>query len=367
MCSMSMSMGMDLRQSQRLEMRAILEQRLTQAMRCEMTQKLEMRMYLRREDECKKLYEKALERGDVHAYQGHGLTFEYARVRRAELPRDVAAMHSCGFAHCLFSTWEALLFGKQIALARGSWLLFVVPDFFEPAMPETYLQYVAVHEHGEEATLGQHDLATKLEFAISKQEREITRYLQWLEDRYPEKFTDVFANQTRIVLPDSDEFQAVLNLRSQAEYAQRVREMIEGFEWPYRLLQKLSLYERKSRDVEDLIRKACASAVNIAGGMPTSMALSEVVGKVREVLAAYLRPVKEGARFICWPRAKEVYREARSSIATAFDHTRERRKRHLEEDPSSYVRELQSLGGAGVLPLDGVLATKLDDALAAVA
>lgn len=365
-----MHLGLSLQTSQKLEIRASMEARLELAMRIEQKLVIELRLYLQREDEFKKLYAAALKRGDVRWYEKHGLRFEYARIRRKELPAMLANERSCGFAHCLYEAWDALLFGQTIALARGSWLLFVCPDFFAPlTFPETYVEYVAVHEHGEEVTLGHHDLASKLEFATALKEQTLTRYIRWLEDHYPEKFADVFSNQTRIVLPDSDEFQQMLELKSQADYAGHVRKMIEGFKWPFRVLQKLSLYEHKSREVEEELQRGCVVASGIAHDLSASTTIADAIAILDNALVRYLRKVLLQRRFVCWPRAKAAYRNHRSLVAAEFDQYRDRRQQLLlqihgqEHGLTAFIKEVGETGGTGMLPTTGILSPDLDEAL----
>lgn len=227
-------LSLSLCQCQRESLRQILEEKIAQALKHRQVQKLELKLYLAFEDRFTALYREAGERGDLRQFNRHGLAFEYARVRRHEVP-DVAETYGCGFAFCKFG----------VLRQTATWHLFVIDDFFAPLeFPETYIEYVAVHEHGEEVTMGMHELAIRLEFAIAKKERKLLPYLRWLDQHYVTRFTDVFSQHMHVILPDSEALQCVMEHQHQREYAANVREYIEKFEWPYRVLQKLSKYAK---------------------------------------------------------------------------------------------------------------------------
>jgi hypothetical protein len=367
---LGMGMCLSLQQSQALTLRQTMEERLIQDMRITQVQKLELKQYLEREDSFKRLYRDALKDGRVAGYNKHGLKFEFALVGKKELEGSIRGGDSCGYAHVLYDPWEALFHGQKIAMARGSWLLFVVPDFFAPiVMPKDIIQFVAVHEHGEEITLGQHYLATKLEFAVSRNERKIAPYLLWLENNYTAKFVDVFSNATRIVLPDSDEFQRELELRSKAEYAKRVREMIEGFEWPFRALQKMSLFQKRSKDVQGLILGVYTSiAHRLSEAMPIDANIGSVVKALRDEITDLLRKrAKPLSHYICASNLQGAYREVRPVLVKAFDQLRNSRRAMLDGrgELARFVEEIASLGTSG-FPSDGVFSSDIKEVLSAL-
>lgn len=363
---LGMSMRLDV--SQQLSLRQTLEAQL--AVQMSITQKLvlELRLYLKREDECKRLYADALERGDVHQYQGHGLTFEYARVRREEVPSHILNLCGCGFAHCLYNGWDALLGGTKFAMARGSWLLFVVADYFAPVgFPEEFLQYIAVHEHGEEVTLGEHHLATKLEFAVAKRERKLARYIDWLESHSPGKFTDVFSHHSRIELPDSNEFQRLLEKASRSEHATRVRQMIENFEWPAATLQKLDRYEKQGRELQQALITALTRLTQFANDLPISWPLPEAKENICQQLTAVVQVGKEQARYLCLQNFQPIYQLLRRDLALAYAKYRVRRQDVLQLRPDGqdiYLAEIKEGGEA--LPTSGVFSLNFREAMEAL-
>ena len=166
----SMGMSLVLRQSQSLEMRQHLEQTLSQALVVKQSLKLQLALYQEREDAATKLYGKAMRKGMVRQYQGHGMTFEFALVSKKDVPEWIWKQCGYAFSHCLMKCWDIMVGGEMYARAKGSWLLFVIHDM-HANMPEEVIQYAAIHEFGEMITLGDHNLASKLEFAIAAQEK----------------------------------------------------------------------------------------------------------------------------------------------------------------------------------------------------
>lgn len=365
---MSMGFSMSLRMSPQLSMRQTMECKLTQEMRIEQKMVLEMRMYLEREDVCTKLYQKALARGDVQQYNGYGLTFEYARVKRHEVPKDILDSCGCGFAHCLFNVWEALLGGSKYAMARGSWLLFVVTDFFSPIeFPEEFVRYVAVHEHGEQVTLGEHHLATKLEFAVSKLERRLADYVVWIEHTFPGKFADVFSHQTRIVLPDSAEFQKVLEMASRQEYAARVRQMIEEFEWPAATLRRLNHFQVQGEKIQRLVLGQISRIQLFISDLSASTTLPAGRQALNRLMTEMLEIAKEHERYLCVANFQGSYREFRDQIMNGYQAFRNRRYDLLKIDSTMETLYLDEVAEAGeYLPTDGIYAASFRDAMKAV-
>jgi hypothetical protein len=147
--SMGMSMrlghGMSLEQSLALEMRQTLEQRLYQSLTVIQLVRLELSLYREREQAFTRLYEKALNTGKVRTYNKHGLNFEYALVSVNDLPKSFEGNLEMAFSHCLYDKLEAELFGKLYALARGSWLLFVVEDMY-PSIPFEWLELACMRK-----------------------------------------------------------------------------------------------------------------------------------------------------------------------------------------------------------------------------
>lgn len=107
-------------------------------------------------------------------YNKHGMQFEYASVKRSEVPL-IVAMGSAGM--------------------RWGDMIFVVEDYFpdsgtRPGFREQFNELVAVHEFGERLWSNHHQ-ASMLEFAIAQKEEILEEYLDFLKGRYLLKFRDV--------------------------------------------------------------------------------------------------------------------------------------------------------------------------------
>lgn len=353
--------------SPQLSMRQFMEERLSMEMYVKQKMVLVMLMYMKREDICTGLYRQALERGDVRTYVKHGLTFEYARVYRNEVPKNILDSCGCGFSHCLYNFWDALFHGRKYAYARGSWLLFVVPDYFTPTVfPEHFLEYIAVHEHGEEVTLGEHYLASKLEFSIAKLERKLMAYVDWLERTAPSKFADMFSHQTRVVLPEESDFQSLLEMASKSEYATRVRTLIENFEWPAATLNKLDMYERKGKEAQTQLLGMLTRLKLMIDDKSITTPLTDVVDDVRQGLEQLSNSANELRRFLCLPNLQELYEEFRRDIASAYDRFRIRRQESLQQQVDGLDTYLAEVGQAGdSLPVTGVFSLNVREMMEA--
>lgn len=356
-----MHLGLSLKVSQSLELRESMELVLTQSLFIAQQLKLTLTLYIKREGGLIELYRNALKRGMVKLYDKHGMKFEYALVRANDVPANLTVDGNWAFSHCLFKGFEALFFGKQYAMARGSWLLFVIYDMY-PGMPEHYIEYAAVHERGEQVTLGDHNLASKLEFAIAKKENNLVKYMAWIEEQCPAKFADVFSYQTHLELPAADEFQEVLETFSSSEEATKIQQMIEEFEWPYRLLQKLTLYKKRNEEVVEIATQALRVAEILAGesGLP----LKELVGRIRVEVAKQLRFIveRELKRYISFPRLDALWRELRIGVDRKFVEMLNARQR---SNPN-YLQELIEAGISDSLPRDEILSLSFAEALQAL-
>ena len=358
---MGLGMRMSLQISQSLRLRQEMEMTLSQNLRQSLTLELvQLLVYKKREEELTKLYRLALSHGMVRRYEKHGMTFEYALVAAKDVPAVVQASGDFAFSHCLFSGWDALFFGTQYALARGSWLLFVVHDHY-PDMPERFIEYAAVHERGEQVTLGNHNLASKLEFAIARKEGKLVEYMAWLEEQCPGKFADVFSNQISLELPDEEEFQAVLETFSSSEEATRTRQMIEDFEWPYRLLQKLTLYNKRNDDAATIVMQALRTAEILVEG--TGIPLKELVSRITSEVARLLHRIKERdlERYLSYSRLGKVWHDELVRVDQRFVEMLGARQR---VDPD-YVQTLIDAGVVNGLPKEGVLSFSFAEALQA--
>jgi hypothetical protein len=354
---------MVLRCSPALEQRLVMLQRLeaTLSMRTEL--RLALALYKRREDLLTRVYRAALKRGDVREYNAHGMRFEFALISRREVPKDLGLEDHLAFSHCLYRGLDALLFGKRYALAKGSWLLFVVQDMF-PDIPEAYLSYAAVHERGEQVTLGDHNLASKLEFAIAAKERNLTAYMAWVEEWYPAKFADIFSYQTHLALPDEDEFQEVLSAFLESDESALVRSLIESFEWPTSLLRTLETYRQRNEQVIEILDRMFRTAEVFAA--ERTFTLPVIVKRMRETLERDLRSIIDAGHlpYCSFSRLQERYEALRYQLANVFAETRMHRQQVLPQ--LRFTDEIVEAGIESGLPEGSVFVSNFRNALRAV-
>jgi len=353
-----MNLGPSLRLSMSLCLRQTLEMRLEGYLFIKQKLEPSLELYAKRESELTRLYRIALNRGMVRLYNKHGMKFEYALVSVKDLPVDLRVSEQWAFSHCLFKSFEALFFGKKYALANGSWLLFVVYDM-HPSMSKNYIEYAAVHERGEQVTLGDHNLASKLEFAIAKKENNLLKYITWLEKHCPAKFANVFSYQTHLELPDIDEFQETLEIFSSSEEATEIRRMIEDFEWPTIILKKLMVYKRKNEEAAKIITRTlrAAEAFVDKGGL----SLKEIIVNIRKEITRQLSFVTEREvwDYISLPQIDDLWRELRINVDRKFLEMLNR-KQKVNPD---YLKELMAADIKDSLPREGVLSLSFGEVL----
>jgi hypothetical protein len=348
-----------LRQS--LSLRQSLEERLEQSLRMTPALRLELKQYKEREDVAGRLYQDALEHGRVRRYEKHGLKFEYASVFRKDVPAEIIKRCGYAFSHCRMDSMEFALGGRKFALARGTWHLFVIQDMFDGADP-SFIEYGAVHERGEQATLGNHMLASKLEFAVAKVESKLSAFLDWAEDHYPGKLIDVCSYQVHLDLPPSEDLRRELESMRSDEEAANVQKLIEEFEWPYSVLQKLSACKKRSDDAQALIvagmNKACRF---VEAG---SWQLKELVPGMRQAVERGFRAVVESGlvKYLDRRRLGDLWPTLLKDLGDVFART-------VSMGSAATVERIAALAEAeitGNLPTDGVLSTDFEAAFAAI-
>ena len=363
--SLSMGMSLQLRQSPRLEQRQSLEHRqklearLEQTLTIHQSLALTLEQYLAQEDLVTGLYKKALKEDRVGLYKGHGMEFEVACVSVEELPERLRR-YGMAFSHCLYNVFDEFIGGTKYALSRGSWLLFVVYDM-HPGTTTDYLGYAAVHERGEQVTLGDHNRASLLEFAVARAEKKLKAYMRWLEKHCPEKFADVFEYHTHLDFPDDAGFRAAVEAMAETDEARAVLDLIERFEWPISLLRKLEAYKKRGDEIAGVVSRALTvaeMAVDDLGGT-----VAERVAKLRELIREGLRPLKASGhiRYANTSRNQELWREQWRRVSQAFQKRLVARSRAI--DQSAYVDELGAAGAEQGMPTDGVLSPHLEEVL----
>src|SRR3989344_739529 len=170
---------------------------------------------------------------EKRTYEKHGLSFEYAVVRRADFPY-MLHINCAGFC--------------------SDGMLFVMEDYFLD-LPEEIrakiVEIIAVHEYGESIFLD-HDKASLLEFAIAQKEGFLEEYLRILNEKYLVKFRDISLFRMREELVAALE-EGGIKVENKKEIRSRkapkkseedkagekiALDLAEGFRWPDDLYQR---------------------------------------------------------------------------------------------------------------------------------
>ncbi|MEK7520244.1 MAG: hypothetical protein AAB581_03335 [Patescibacteria group bacterium] len=356
-----MEMSLSLRQSPMLELRQALESSLEQSLMVRHELQMAMVLYQKREDVCTRLYKNALKKGMVKQYARHDMQFEFALVRKKDVPEWI--WKDCGhaFSHCLMKGWDCFFFGSKYAMARGSWLLFVIHDFHREPMPDSAVGYAAVHERGEMVTLGDHNLASKLEFSIAAKESKLKWYIEWIKQTCPEKFADIFSYQTHFVLPEGEELRQTLEVFQASKEARKVKQLIEEFEWPLTLLKLLKQYDDANRQALGIILDMFLMAGDVAIKANVS-----VIQTVEHIKAVFQRGFSEMTsqdlkRYLSIVRLEGRWKDQRNELGNKFSEMLTRREKLLGID--RYLRELDAARVTNSLPTDGILSPDFREVL----
>ncbi len=357
---MSMGMGLRLRLSTALSLRHSLEMKLGTVLVMRPELRLSLKVYKERENICTKLYSQALKQGNVREYQRHGMAFEFALVSRKDVPESIKKQCGRAFSHCLFSGWDMMLGRREYALSKGSWLLFVIYDMY-PEMPEKVVEYAAVHERGEMITLGNHNLACKLEFAIAAKEKRIRWYMGWIEEHCPVQFAEAFSYDTHLELPDSDELQRLLEVFQSSEKACYVRSMIEEFEWPYSVLQRLSKYKEVNSKIGGIITRVLGEgSFNLDSA---NFTIKNLLAEAEKVVSRCLEEIRQRGfkRYVSLPRINALWRDQLTALDTIFIETLNRKRQIMSQ--RDYLQEHAEVGFVNSLPREGKLSRNFSEVL----
>lgn len=264
---LSLMPRIEVRQEQRLEQRLALEQKLEARLSQQISLKISLSKYLAQEDFIKRLINWASENNTWRNFKKQGFDFNYAAVPY-NLAKPIADAFGCGFAHCMYNLFEAILFDRKAAMARGDWVLFVVEDLLPK---KNLIDNIAIHERGEELSLGNHYFASKLEFAFAQKNKGVREHVKFIDTKYPSKFVDLTQKVLFPVLPD--ELVDLLNQsgkRNQAELT-LAEEMISKYPLPVSVLKKMDKYS-------DITQAICEKIRNCIG--PTQGAIYRLTGGV---------------------------------------------------------------------------------------
>ena len=140
--------------------------------------------------------------------------------------------------------------------------------------------------------------------------------------------------------------------------------MIEEFEWPYRLLQKLTLYKKRNEEVIEIVTRALHVAEILVS--ESDIPLKEFVNHIRNEVTKQLRLIAEHKlkRYISLTRLDALWRELRIGVDEKFSKMLNIRQR----TNLNYLKELTDAGianASNALPRDGVLSLSFTEVLQA--
>lgn len=321
---------------------------------------LSLEFYQEKEKVFTKAYQKALDQGSVYEYKKHGIEFQYALVSKEYLPEGICNQVGHAFAHCLYNAFDAMFCGRKYAMSRGSWLLFVIKDAYSEPLPLKAIELAAVHECGEMITLGDHNKASKLEFAVAKKEGKLTWYMNWIEATCPAKFADVFSYQVHTSMPDDDEIGRILEeLQSSASW-QEACEIIEGFEWPHRILQRLVKYNDGNEKIEQIIAQVLVVVKEVC---VLGSSVKSVMDELEEKSSAVLQEIidKKLVHYASYPRLQAAWQAMRKNANDEILEYINARKEVISNQ--EYLEEVLALGKDPGLPKTGAFSTAFDDVI----
>ncbi len=220
-----------------------LEQKLVQKQTLQMQQKVTvkqtLKQYLEQEDFIKTLITYANTNDTWTEFNKDGFKFTYAKIPY-ELAKPIAKEYGYAFSHCMYDGWEAMLLGKKYALAQGDWIKFLVAD----KLLGLEADYFAIHEYGEELSLGNHYFASKLEFGYAEKNKHSKEYTQFIDAKFPSKFVDLQENVLFPILPE--ELIEIITAKEQSSQKQKelklAEEIIEKYPVPNIVITKIKQY-----------------------------------------------------------------------------------------------------------------------------
>ncbi len=301
------------RLNQKLEQRLELEQKLEQKVEQnqQLIQKVSLELYLEVEEFMKGLIRKVEDENSWKNFDKHGFQFEYAAVKYADV-QHIVDVTGPGFAHCQYNAFEGI--------ARGEWTLFVVTDM----IPKEFEQYVALHERGEQLSLGNHYFASKLEFAAVKKDFMIKKYASWIDRTAPTKFTDLTIPVVFPLIPEDflDELREMGNNVDEQRYAEN---FIEENPLPELIMKKTLEYEQINRNLISAMIKIVGpsqQAIYASGSKSRdpNLALLQIQNIIRKkVLTLHPKLLKVYSNKLVEEDFRQVFNIIRESYIKEYD------------------------------------------------
>lgn len=294
------------------------------------------------------VWERAAARGKVRTYNKHGLNFEYLVLAPGDYQKgsaldNILEVSGGGFAHYCLKT-------KRFYLVVGS-------DYF----PEEFVEYVAVHERGEELFSGSsdepaHTLATKLEFATAVKDGRLKEYMAFLKAHHLLKFANVFtvmAGSDAFIperVRDSQAFIRASDVIEQSSEFLAVFDEIDGFVWPVVLRRELERFETANNGAAKLLGdtfKTIAAEVEAwqSSGPGSFYELLEKINVRIDKIVERIQQ-KGNSEKLYWLRIKSATHDAAIAVG---DKLAVARNRHAEVVKNMYVvRAIQAAHSRGV-------------------
>lgn len=276
-----MSMSLRLEQKQELKQKQELQQKQ------KLKQTISLKQYQTYEPIIEGLIKYAYEKDKWVDFSKDGFNFNYALVPY-DLAKPIAKEYGPAFAYCKFDPWEAIFRGKKVALAKGDWIKFVVED----KVPEEVRDYVAIHERGEELSLGNHYFASKLEFAYASKKKDTKKYIDYIDNNLPSKFVDLEEKVLFPILPQElIDFITEQNVSPQKENELNIsEEMIEEYPIPNKIIKRMNQYSKQTdlvcKQIESCIPRIQKNMFNMmSAGSDKIYTLQELVNCVNEEIS----------------------------------------------------------------------------------
>jgi hypothetical protein len=319
---LSLDTGLSLRQEHRLE----LEERLEQVaeLRAEQGLHLTLAQYLTKEDYVRELIDWVEEHKRWKKFEKWGFNFSYGLVPY-ERVKNVADEWGYGFSHCFYDSWEAMFCGEKVALAKGDWTLFVVerPD----VVPKSQEKIIALHERGEQLSLGDHFFASKLEFAGVKRDIMVREYIRWMDKHYPQHFVDLTEPCLEATLPDELRDELEQQGWKDNEELKIAERMIEDYPMPTDAL-KLSLkYDETNEKVGKELAKVLGpcQAVIHSSILDKPKSPEEDAASINQILHKAIMSIPQEEIRVLVPRRTGIYLEPmlntlKGDFAKAHNH-----------------------------------------------
>ncbi len=256
-------------------------------------------------------------------YAKHGMQFEYASVKRSDVPY-IVAFGSAGMC------WGDMIFVVEDYFPDSD------PEFIRPGFREQFNELVAVHEFGERLWHNHHQ-ASMLEFSVAQDEGILEEYLGFLKGRYLLKFRDVVFERMLPELRENLGLREDINLHADDseidadDPCRRIAEKYrDGFSWPDDLYQtyatELHEYDLSNEELEK--SEKWANAVR-------TQALAErcLDDAGKELLKSFEKAFgKSGDVVVSFTTATAAFYRKLDGLLTAIDENEDKFKQEFLSD-----------------------------------